>query len=379
MYCPAAFQNLRLDSNGSQVLFRPCCAYSGSQVITNLADYHVSAEIQAVRDSAQDPDAWPSGCSKCQQQENLGLESLRQIWLKRWPQPIQHTVIEHLEILPSNVCNLRCYMCDADHSTAVAQEQHRLGWIPIQSEIDNVDVCLETLRMMPNLRSVSFIGGEFFLNRRSVEILDAIVHRGLSIELTTNATVIRQEHMQCLMKLHDVNIQISIDGIDAGYEFMRYPARWKAVTDNIDLMREFLPQARFTTIMVVQALNLHHMIPVMEWCNRQRMPLLIHDIVNPAWLQVDVFDHMERSVLIDLLDKQLTTAPLLTHQRHTATQYQRRLAEKAAHSRSEFIQRMHAMIRSRRMPDQQIRQQLYPFPDLATAILAGIDTDRDAT
>ena len=299
-YCLAIERNIRLDcTSQSELKILPCCAYQTQQVYSSLEEYNSSPEIQQLKLSTD----WPVGCNMCQQQESLGQTSYR----NHANQALKTATGRRYEIMPSNVCNLRCVMCDSTHSTALAHERFMVGLdnINIAHEIDHGHQQLAILEQDNNIESISLIGGEFFLSKSNLEFLDFAIRRQIPLRVVTNATVILATHLQKLQQIPDLELQISIDGVGAGYEFMRYPAKWSVFDATVDRLLTNLPGAKINFNMVAQALNLQQLIPVMHYANQHRQPLRVTNLVAPDHLTWAILHTDEKENLTSFINEQL--------------------------------------------------------------------------
>ena len=298
-YCAAIHHNIRLDTTpDSQVKVLPCCVYKTDKHYQTLEQYYASAEIQELQ-AASD---WPKGCENCQQQEAQGQTSYR----NHANAALKNVTGVRYEIMPSNVCNLKCVMCSPPYSTALATERHSIG-------IESVDLSRETntskeqlalLTKDNNIESISAIGGEFFLTKGNLEIMDFVISRNIPFRAVTNATVLLDSHLERLKKISMLELQISIDGRKQGYEIMRYPADWKTFENNVSRLIKELPNASINFHFVAQALNVQQLVPTLDWCNRQRRSTRVTNLVQPKHLNWAVFSEQERNNVIKLLKDQ---------------------------------------------------------------------------
>jgi sulfatase maturation enzyme AslB (radical SAM superfamily) len=311
----------------------------------------------------------PASCNQCVSQEKIGLPSLRQqLELKHFS--LDSKVVQ-LEAFPSNICNLRCFMCNQEQSISLASERKQLGWINDFETIDNADHTIETIKNLPDLKTVSFISGEFFLTKRANEILQLIAEKELAVRIITNGTVLDAKHLASLQCIAQVEIQISIDGIETAYEFMRYPARWATVDRNIQTFKKQLPHAELNFQYVVQCLNIHQLIPAMDYANNLLIHLRPVNLTEPNWLTWNVLTLDEAKIIADVLDQQMQQTALTKAQQALIVQYQGLLNSTThdADNRQEFVDRMSQLLRYRGIDHLTIRQQLAPLPDLAEAII----------
>ena len=367
--CPAPFKNIRINVFATeQMTFRPCCHFSDYNAEhKNVQDYLSSDLLKNTQDQMYH--ALPPSCSTCVRQEAQGQTSLRQHLNNKFKDT---NGITQLETFPSNVCNLRCFMCNEDSSSSLAAERKQLGWIDSYKEIDNADASLDAIANLPDLGVVSFIGGEFFLAKRNIELLDAIAKRNLGVRLVTNATVLLPQHISALKQIKDTEIQISIDGINDNYEFMRYPGRWADVHYNIHQLKQQLPHAQFNFNFVVQPLNIQHMVETMDYANRLIIPIRLTNLVDPTWLSWAVLTEDENDMLANRLEEQSEETILTSRQRAQCYEYATTMTN-AVHDpalRAEFVQRMSQLLAHRHIAPDAVRKQLGDLRDLADSIIA---------
>lgn len=347
--------------------FRPCCNFNDYNTEhKNVQDYLASDLLKKTQEQMYTE--LPTACSTCVRQEAQGQTSLRQHWNNKFK---DIDGITQVETFPSNVCNLRCFMCSEDFSTSLAAERRQLGWVNSYREIDNADATIDAIGMLPDLGVVSFIGGEFFLAKRNVEILELVAKRGLGIRMVTNATILLPQHITALKRIKDVELQISIDGINDNYEFMRYPGKWADVHHNIHRLKQELPQAQFNFNFVVQPLNIQHMVETMDYANRLIIPIRLTNLVDPAWLSWAILTEEENETLANRLEEQSEETVLTSRQRSQCAEFAQTMTN-TKHDpvlRAEFIQRMGQLLEHRRITPDAIRKQLGDLRDLAESVI----------
>lgn len=371
IYCPAPFKSIRVDATNQGVSIRPCCAYQSQTNEHNSLDHYFTG--QELKDLKQhfmsDKDYLPSGCQRCQQQEDLNQTSWRTHFNNKFPDPSDH-VITQIEAFPGNVCNLKCFMCNPDDSTSLAAEHKKLGWISDYKKIDNAESILSSIENLNSVKHISFIGGEFFLTKDNLKILDLSIAKKLSVSLTTNATVLLPQHLERLSKFEDLEIQISIDGIDSSYEFMRYPAKWVEFDKNVKTLKSFLPRAKIISNFVVQILNLQYLIPTADYLNRSIIPVHFTNIVSPAWLTWSVLTSTEAEQLINCLDQQILSYGLTKKQKQEINQYITLLTQFQTNQdhRKLFISKMSQIMKVRKIDHSVVRQHFGMLSDLADLV-----------
>lgn len=113
----------------------------------------------------------------------------------------------------ANTCNLACIMCDGDTSSRVRAEFEKRP--PLKSPYG--ERFFEELReVLPHLEHVEFYGGEPFLVKEQLRVLDLIAETGAkcSIYVNTNGTVLTARVKQYLETLNFKTIAVSMDAVN---------------------------------------------------------------------------------------------------------------------------------------------------------------------
>jgi len=366
-YCVQPFINIRIDSDSE---YKPCCHYKGSIPAQSVSEYVNSTELAELQQHLLTDQLLPLGCHVCQSQENKGQPSFRQQYNDFFNSRNQ-TYIAHLEMVVNNTCNLKCFMCDPAYSTALGSERKALGWIssyPVINHKQQVELAIEEL---PNLESVSFIGGEFFFSKDNIPLLEKAIERNLKINIVTNATILLPRHIDLLKQANNVDIQVSLDGIDDSYNFMRYPATWDVVKDNILLLKKTLPKQSLHINTVAQPLNMQHIAPLMDWCNKSLLKISIVNLQAPSWLEWRILTNKEKTLMSVLVDQQLTTYQLTLTQKDILSQFKSTfsMVEFDQTFRNEFVKKMQSIMTLRNISDNTVIKQFGVLCDLAQSII----------
>jgi sulfatase maturation enzyme AslB (radical SAM superfamily) len=312
----------------------------------------------------------PPGCAACKADEDNNLPSLR----SKYVNVLEHqhkTKIVDLEIFPGNACNLSCLSCNPSLSTKSGQEYAKLGWIKQPKTINHETRALEEIKRLPDLESVGFIGGEFFVTKQNVELLDAAIERKLRTRIITNGTQITKKHLEQLQKISNLDVMVSVDGTAATFEFLRYPAQWTVVQSNIVALQQALPRAKIHLSAVLQFLNLQNIIELFEYANIHRLPITVIPLYQPAWLCSKVLTTAERQQLIAVIQKQLTVAKLTKTQKQLMADTCRMLetVQHSAAQRKQFVSRTSQLVRLRNITQPTINSVFGVLENLAQEII----------
>ena len=366
-YCAQPFINIRIDSGPE---YKPCCHYQDPIPAQSVTEYLDSAELSDLRQHLLTDEVLPLGCHVCQSQENKGQPSFRQRY-NHFFGTVNQTQITHLEMLVNNTCNLKCFMCDPAYSTALGSERKSLGWIKSYPVINHKQQVTSAIDELPNLKSVNFVGGEFFFSKDNIPLLKKAIKRNLKINIATNATTLLPKHIDLLKQAKEADIQVSLDGIEDCYDFMRYPATWTVVKDNILLLKKTLPNQCVHIHAVAQPLNIQYVAPLMEWCNKNLLKIAVVNLQAPPWLEWRILTTQEKTLISDVLDQCSTAYHLTIEQKAILSQFKSTfsLTEFDQTFRDEFIKKMQSIMTLRNISDHAVIKQFGVLTDLAKSII----------
>lgn len=148
-------------------------------------------------------------------------------------------------------CNLACRTCGSHSSTFwqkhLADKGQWHGSITVGTSKDQVIRALSKLDLT-NLRQLVFCGGETLLGQAYWQVAQWLADHvpnaknQLTLCFQTNGTQsIAQRNFEIIDKFFLVKLHVSLDGVNEQFEYLRWPASWSQVTDNILSLREHAP------------------------------------------------------------------------------------------------------------------------------------------
>jgi pyruvate-formate lyase-activating enzyme len=293
--------NLRLDDQ--KIHFSQCCQKYDTDVLGENELLWTSDKLVSLRE-LNDQNIWGSDCTLCERNEASGLNSFRKSMITKFSERRNLSGPLRIDLLFDLSCNLACRIC-GPHSSTFWQKQHKDNHIPIydnyaeKSRVDDVITLLKTLDLS-NLEMVQFCGGETLMGNtywRVAELIASMVpdaKEKLTIGFQTNGTqAIDPRFYETIEKFELVKILISLDGTKDRFNYMRWPADWNQVADNILQMRQNLPvNVMFLFEETISTLNLFYHDEVGNWINDNFSDNRLGDPVN----------HAKHLVMHDLLD-----------------------------------------------------------------------------
>ena len=168
---------------------------------------------------------------------------------------------------PGSICNLACVTCGPDAST---RWQKELG-IPIVPGNPR-EIGQETAYRIKQMTGIVVGGGEPVLNF-STETLLSILNTEQLVSIHFNGTVLpRKSFLDSSSRLPHIRYVFSIDGVGKRFEYLRWPAQWDQVVQNVLWLFENAPDnVEFGLNITISQLNKHYYTEILDWV-KQTIP-----------------------------------------------------------------------------------------------------------
>lgn len=250
----------------------PCCQAESAIEPADTFDFVSSSFLNQYR-LKFDRNERATGCNRCWHAEDIGLRSRRQSAIEFYNIPVDRTVrLEGVDHSATWACNLACIMCSPFSSSTWAtelattpQELHNIGrsFPKYNRYLNQLDLTC--------VKKIHFNGGEPLGNNEHVELMNKLDEQGnfdqALLSYNTNGTAMpNAKTIDMWSRAKAVRIYFSIDATDSGFEYIRYPARWAKVVDNMMQMREELPSnVMFGINVTVGCYNVFETVDVLNW------------------------------------------------------------------------------------------------------------------
>jgi len=323
-YCVMPFASVRFENTTYDnprdfgMGFRPCCQYRPQEHITfsTLDEYLNSNFLKNLQNHMLTQDELPEECRLCKKDEDENGRSVRSLKNKFFNnQVFTETNILELDIFPSNTCNLQCIMCSPKHSSAVGSEQKKFKIIDNNYNFDKTDTAIELIDQLQGVEYISVAGGEMFYFKNCKDILSKIVEKNIpNFKITTNGTVFNPQHIELLQKIKNLTIRFSLDGTGDRYNFIRYPAKWSEVADNITKFKQALPNAQFETVIVMLPFSMLSFLDWIDFANELGLETHYLPTYSPV-MSWQILTKSETQVVIDRLMSEIKNHSLTQSQK----------------------------------------------------------------
>lgn len=204
----------------------------------------------------------PTFCNNCYRVEDNGGVSLRNIYLKQYEESFHHLLeatgedgtatneISFLDLSLSNHCNLKCRMCGPTSSYALhddfeslkihfSREHTQRAHLDWQ---DDSHLTMIFSKILPGLKEVLTTGGEPFLSRLHLKLLELAVQNGSSRNIVlryhSNISVLPPRLLELWSEFKAIEIHISVEGYGDINDYIRFPLKWSVFRKNFESLIE---------------------------------------------------------------------------------------------------------------------------------------------
>lgn len=251
----------RVDSSGIAI---PCCNWSthNNDVATSYKDFFYSNKMQSVREEML-AGKIPLGCQACIEKEKIGCFSQREIakeaaYSLGFVYENKPSLI-YQEIDYSNLCNLRCKMCNSERSYKLAIDEKLLDINPFPRLENNWTLSDKDLLTVKLLR---FLGGEPLLHQDKITYelnrlkeIDRLSE--LTISINSNMMVnLTDDFLHLLSQCKAVWFTVSIDAYGDLNSYIRTDSDWNTSLNNILFLKYLSLEYKNITYQPIQTISI---------------------------------------------------------------------------------------------------------------------------
>ena len=292
---PYVTLDTRYSELSSEPVYKTCCCNLDDRTFVPSAGADPFAEIKEQQLNEQ----WPEACWRCKKEEDHGGASERINGFMGYIEDRLRSFVEkqtlpefELRVKFSNFCNLACRSCTETESSTWARvtstpvsEKYEMD---ISSSPEHWQLITTTiLEKLPEVEHfyVHFIGGESLVQPGMKKLLNWMIAQGIAPRVhlrVTTALTVRPGYdlMSKMSQFRDVDINLSIDSVGDNYQYLRWPAKFAKIENNLDTLmshqttlsivsgrKTYTPRWRCLITPVFSLNNIMYMDQVMTyWC-----------------------------------------------------------------------------------------------------------------
>lgn len=309
--------NINLKSQTNVLMFNQCCLSTKTLTIPQDLDRLWQNENLIKIRKINEENIWLEECWECERIEKAGIKSFRQSMIEGLGVEENLSGPQRIDLLFDRSCNLACRTCGPANSTFWSKHLKDSG-LPFKVETkpdNNPELIRKVLTSLDlsNLKQIQFCGGETLMGNtywNTAELIAELVpdaHERILLGFQTNGTQpIEEKYYHIIEKFQLVKFMISIDGTHDRFEYLRWPASWNQMIDNIFTIREKVPSnVMFFIQECTSNLNLFYFNEVGNWIrnnfdtnrfgdkNDHSTQLAVHSYLDVNTITQEYFDAIQ--------------------------------------------------------------------------------------
>jgi len=303
--------------------YKPCCKFD-IRVANNLDDY-LNSDTLADLKSAFLRGERPKACNRCWNDEDAGITSKREF---DWENVFHYqtpdlTKYKTISLPFGNTCNLTCRTCKSYASSKWLSEEKKLKKHYPEINLFPHNQYYKDNNFIDKIKSLSdeivlleIPGGEPFITgiEQQLDFLDYLIDhnaKNMEIRYMTNATTLPDNRFWDKWRhFKTVDIQLSIDGTEKVYEYVRYPGNWNEVYPNIKFYQNKQKEHKNLKLSIsntVSIFNIFYLDQFIDWCNKESLPKPYLGLVSrPDHFSITCLSNKTKEYLNQYLVNELT-------------------------------------------------------------------------
>ena len=284
MYCPRLDHFVRFNPNGT---VSRCGHMVNAPQFETLDQMDSSLWLDTTR-SMMNQNQWPDECVRCKDSEHVGNKSIRQYFLTDHESNLAK-VKNYLVLggVLDNICNSACQTCNENLSTKIGSLTSK-DYI----KIDNSN----KLDQLPldRIVKIDINGGEPSASPNYLKLLQKLPPNVTHLRLNTNGSRVLTNLNQLIDRGVKVTVTVSLDGIGAVHDYIRWPIKWSDVERNLNAYKE-MNLYELNTWSTVSSLNIGNLKQIQSYVKQRNIQHSYALLEQPSVLSVKYSNHFTRT------------------------------------------------------------------------------------
>jgi MoaA/NifB/PqqE/SkfB family radical SAM enzyme len=157
-----------------------------------------------------------------------------------------------IDIRWSNICNFACVYCNPEYSSKWASELKIITKTPQAERVAELKQLV--FDRASQLKHVYMAGGEPLLMKENLELLEILQEKNpqVNLRINTNLSKTNTRVFEKVCEFPNVHWTVSVDEMEAEFEYIRYGGKWADFLDNLNQIRKLDHKITFNM--------LHHLL-----------------------------------------------------------------------------------------------------------------------
>lgn len=300
----------------------PCCKFRTSKynnvynIQTDSFDNYLDSDFLKQVKHDLTNNKWPTGCERCQIEEDNNIESKRMLDYTRWGQQYNNYDLASNKCITAsisfgNTCNLKCITCNPGPSSRWQKEYNDLFGVNVKNfKFYKKDFVQKFVELAPEIIHIDITGGEPMLGGVDEQIallryyIDSGQAENITLHYTTNALLYPSDELWTLWKqFKEIDLQVSIDGIRCRYEYIRFPGNWQDLLANVQkFIAVDLHNFKLSVSHTVSAYNIYYLDEFCTWSKQIGLPdPWLGRVHDPFYMRPTIWPEPFKTQLINKL------------------------------------------------------------------------------
>lgn len=301
-FCFAPFGSLYFYQNGNVV----ACCQNRMNVLGNYPENTVKEiwegeKIKELRKSMINNDL-SHGCFSCDSDGGNSQLYKQYDFLKTDNQYPKHFIFQL-----SNVCNLKCKMCNHENSMNIP------ALIPGRNVYNLYDDKFvdQIEEFLPYVEKISFLGGETFLINVFYDLWERIIkiNKNILIDVLSNGTIYNDKIKDILLR-GDFDISLSIDSFKKDtYNKIRVNADFDETMKNVGIFSDYMQNKgkNLTIDACFMTDNWEEMPEIFEYCCKMNFKIFINYVIWPKHSSVKFLNFEQLAKIFNYISSHKNT------------------------------------------------------------------------
>lgn len=259
-YCNHVNKGIFVSHRGISV----CCVNDDKHLNVKPTEYW-KGQVRETALSRMNDGQKVKGCDGCYLTESKRMPSQRtyantynDLPIKRFP--------TMMDLDLSNLCNLKCVMCNATRSSEIAKDQG----LPVSNV--SQEIIDDLSNMSDDLQHLTIQGGEPTIMKEYEYYFSLLDQKNLigniDLQIITNATNVNARFYALLTKFKSVRLSISIDAYGLANDYIRWPSKFTQIEKNLIKISDLPNNVQVECLNSINILSMFNYYDFLKWCKR---------------------------------------------------------------------------------------------------------------
>jgi radical SAM protein with 4Fe4S-binding SPASM domain len=316
--CPLPFAGAIVNTDGDV----QCCSIS-KESLGNVNDNtleHILNTSEKLKEIKNDmlENKYPYNCSDCYQKEKYNkdlnfenisnrlyhIKTLKAKPFKLYEDPSIHE-LQQIDLRWRNTCNFACVYCDSTFSSVWAKfegAKDKMSNKAMQETLEFVE------KNIKNLTTIYMAGGEPFLIKENLKIIDLIKQHNpdLLLRINTNLSMLTPKIYKQLSTMKNVHWILSAESTDKKFGYIRWPGKYETFKANLEKIRTLPHKITFNmTWNVLCASNILDFIDDMLKLGIHPNSFVMNFVSDPMFYNIGNISEKQRKKLVENIGQRL--------------------------------------------------------------------------